>query len=160
MNKLASVSICLLLWSGFAVADPVLDEDIIEGIRAEFSLAMENADVATFQKYLYPGSKIIIDLDPSLSAGETEIGYEDYMAMLEMGLQLMKDAEMDEELLSISIDAENNQATLREKTTATMIIMGMKFQDATISETTFGVVGGEIKVLVAREQLISSGPVQ
>lgn len=160
MKKLVAITVLSLSWFGIAAADPVLNEATIESIRAEFSLAVENADTAPFAKYLHPGSKIFVDLDPSPSAGEMEVGYEDYMGMLAMALPMMQDAELYEEVLSISIDEENNQATLREKTIATMDMMGMKIRDESISETTFGVVDGEIKVLVARDQLVSTGPIE
>jgi len=160
MNKLASVIICLMLWSGLAVAEPVLDEATVKGISAEFSLAIENADIATFKKYLHPTSRIIVDLDPSNSAGEMQISYDDYMGMMEMALPMMQGSDIQEEVLSISVDQANNEAVIKEKTTAMMDIMGVKIKDVSISETTYGIIDGEIKVLVAKDQLISSGPVE
>ena len=160
MNKLASVMIGLVLWSGFAIADPVLDEDVVKGISAELSTAIENADIAPFKKYLHPTSKIIVDLDPSNSAGEMEISYDDYMGMMEMALPMMQGSDIQEEILSISVDSANNQATIKEKNIAVMDIMGVKVKDVSISETTYGVIDGQIKVLIAKDQLISSGPVE
>lgn len=160
MNKLASVMIGLVLWSGFAIADPVLDEDAVKGISAELSTAIENADIAPFKKYLHPTSKIIVDLDPSNSAGEMEISYDDYMGMMEMALPMMQGSDIQEEILSISVDSANNQATIKEKNIAVMDIMGVKMKDVSISETTYGVIDGQIKVLIAKDQLISSGPVE
>lgn len=160
MNKLASVLLCVVLWSGIAVAGPVLDEDTVKEISAEFKAAIENADIGPFRKYLYPESKIIVDLDPSNSAGEMEISYTDYMGMIEMALPLMQGSDIQDEILSISVDKAANQATITEKTTATMDIMGVKVRDVSVSETTYGVVDGKVKVLIAKDQLISSGPVQ
>lgn len=160
MNKLVSVSICLILWSGFAVAEPVLDEDTVKGISAEFTQALKEADIAVFEKYLYAGSKIVVDLDPSNSAGQMEISYDDYMGMMEMALPLMQDADIHAEVLSISIDDENKQATIKEKTTAMMDMMGVKIKDVSVSETTYGIVDGQIKVLVATDQLVSSEQVE
>jgi len=160
MNKLASVLICLVLWSGFAVAEPVIDEDTVKGISAEFMAAIENADIGPFKKYLHPTSQIVVDLDPSNSAGEMEISYDDYMGMMEMALPMMQGSEIQDEVLSISVDKAANQATVKEKTTATMDIMGVKIRDVSVSETTYGVIDGQVKVLIAKDQLISSGPVQ
>lgn len=160
MNKLVSVSICLILWSGFAVAEPVLDEDTVMGISAEFTQALKDADITVFEKYLYAESKIVVDLDPSNSAGQMEISYDDYMGMMEMALPLMQDADIHAEVLSISIDDENKQATIKEKTTALMDMMGVKIKDVSVSETTYGIVDGQIKVLVATDQLISSEQVE
>lgn len=160
MNKLASVLLCLVLCSGLAVAEPVLDEGTVKGISAELSLAIENADIAPFKKYLHPTSRIVVDLDPSNSAGEMEISYDDYMGMIEMALPMMQGSDIQEEVISISIDNANNQATVKEKTTAVMDIMGVKLKDVSISETTYGIIDGEIKVLIAKDQLISSGPAE
>ncbi len=147
MNKLVSVSICLILWSGFVVAEPVLDEDTVKGISAEFTQAIKDADITVFEKYLYAESKITVDLHPSNSAGQTEISYDDYMGMMKMALPFMQDADIQFEVLSIVIDNENNQATIKEKTTAMMDMMGVKIKDVSISETTYGIVDGQIKVL-------------
>jgi len=160
MKKLTSVIFCLILWSGFAAAEPVIDEDTVRGISAEFSAAIETADIATFRKYLHPTTRIIVDLDPSNSAGEMEIGYDDYMGMMEMALPMMQGSDIQEEVIAITVDEANNRATLKEKTTALMDVMGVKLKDVSISETTFGIIDGEIKVIVAKDQLISSGPVE
>lgn len=160
MNKLVSVLICLILWSGSAVAEPVLDEDTVKAISAEFTQALKDANIGVFKKYLYTGSKIVVDLDPSNSAGQMEIGYDDYMGMIEMALPLMQDADIQAEVVSISIDNENNQATIKEKTTALMDMMGVRIKDVSISETTYGIVNGQIKVLIATDQLISSEQVE
>ena len=160
MKKLTSVIFCLILWSGFAVAEPVNDEDTVRGISAEFSAAIETADIATFRKYLHPTTRILVDLDPSNSAGEMEISYDDYMGMMEMALPMMQGSDIQEEVLSISVDSANNQATIKEKNIAVIDIMGVKVKDVSISETTYGVIDGQIKVLIAKDQLISSGPVE
>lgn len=160
MSKLIPVLTCLILWSGFADAEPVLDEETVIGISAEFSQAIKDADITPFEKYLYPESKITIDMDPSLSAGQVDISYDQYMGMLEMTLPMMQEAEIQEEILSISVDPDNNEATIREKVSATMDMFGVKIQDVSITETTYGVVDGKIKVLVATDQLISSGPLE
>ncbi len=160
MNKLVCVAISLLLFSGYASANPTLTEDVIKGISAELKQAMENGDIAVFEKYLYPGSKIVIDMDPSNSAGQVEVSYDDYMQLLEMSLPLMQNAVLHDEVLSISIDDANNQATIREKTNITVEVMGIKVRDVSISETTYGIVNGQIKALAATDQLVSSEQIE
>ena len=156
MNKLVCVAVSLLLFSGHASADPTLTEDVIKDISVELKHAMQNGDIAVFKKYLYPGSKIVVDMDPSNSAGQVEVSYDEYMQLLEISLPLMQNAVLHDEVLSISIDDQNNQATIREKTDATIEMMGVKIRDVSISETTYGVVNGQIKALTATDQLISS----
>ena len=159
MNKLFAVFVCLLLTSGIASAETVLDEDVVRGISVELKQAVLDGDISVFKKYLYPGSKIVVDLDPSNSAGQVEISYADYMGLLEMSLPLMQGADISDEVLSVSVDAENNQATIKEKTIVIMEMMGVKIRDESISETTYGIVDGQIKALSATDELISSEPI-
>lgn len=159
MKKLFAVFVCLLLTSGIASAETVLDEDVVRGISVELKQAVLDGDISVFKKYLYPGSKIVVDLDPSNSAGQVEISYADYMGLLEMSLPLMQGADISDEVLSVSVDAENNQATIKEKTIVIMEMMGVKIRDESISETTYGIVDGQIKALSATDELISSEPI-
>ena len=156
MNKMTRILICLLLISGFATAETVLDEDAVIGISDEVKQAIKNGDLAVFKKYLYPGSKIVVDMDPSNSAGQVEVSYADYMQLLEMALPLMQEADIQDEIISVSIDEAKNQAAVKEKNTVTMDMMGVKMRDVSISETVYGIVNGQIKVLSATDQLISS----
>jgi len=158
MNKLICLTVSLLLFFSHASAEPKLTEDVVKAISVELTDAVKSGDISVFKKYLYPGSTIVIDMDPSPSAGQMEMQYDQYMQLLEMSLPLMKDAVLHDETLSISVDEVNNQATIREKTTATIEIMGTKVRDISINETTFGIVNGHIKVLTANDQLISSEP--
>ena len=160
MKKLVCVIVSLLLFSNYAAAEPKLTKDVVKAISVELTDAVKAGDISVFEKYLYPGSKIVIDMDPSPGAGEMELPYDQYMQILAMSLPMMKDAELHDETLSISIDDVNNQATIREKTTATIEIMGTKMQDVSINETTYGIVNGQIKVLTATDQLISSEAVE
>ena len=159
MNKLAPVVLGLLLFSATVSADPVLDEAVVKEVSAELKHAVLNGDISVFKKYLYPGSKIVIDVDPSPSAGQVEVGYADYMNLLEMSLPMMQGADINDEVLSIVVDSEKNEATIREKIVVVMDAMGVKVRDVSISETTYGVVNGQIKALVAMDQLVSSEPI-
>lgn len=160
MNKIKLVLFALLIASGSVFSDPVLDEAKVKEISEEFKQAMKNKDISVFEKYLYPGSKIIIDMDPKNNRGEKEISYDDYMKMAKMSLDMMSDSEIHDELLSITINKEMNEATIEEKTTAVVVMMGMKMEDISINQTTYGIVNGEIKVLVSQDQLISTGLVK
>ncbi len=160
MNKLVCVFVSLLSLSGHASAETTLTEEVVKGISIEMKQAVQDADITVFEKYLYPGSRILVDLDPSNSAGQTEVGYDEYMQLLKMSLPLMQDAVLHDEVLSIFIDDENNQATIREKTSVTIEMMGIKIRDVSISETTYGIVDGQIKAIVATEQLISSEQIE
>ena len=122
MKKLISVLVCLVLVSGVAAADPVLDEKTVKGISEEIKQAVKNNDLSVFRKYLYRGSKLVVDLDPSTSAGLTEVSYEDYMNLMQLALPLMRDADIQDEVISLSIDKAKNQATIKEKSNVTTYI--------------------------------------
>ena len=160
MNKFLPLLIALLVFSVHASANPVVDKAAVIAISAELSAAVEKKDLSVFRKYLYPGTRIVVDMDPDSEAGQMELGYDDYMAVTEMAFGAIESAEISEELLSVSVDEKANKATIEQKTTATMQVMGMKMRDVSINKTTFGVVDGQIKVLFAEDQLISSEPVQ
>lgn len=159
MKKIIPLMFALVFASGNIYADPVLNEETVEAISEEMTQAVLNNDFSVIEKYMYPGSEIIIDMDPAPGRGETKIEYDEYMKLTKMSMGMMKNPVIDNEILSIKIDGSKNEATIEEKTTAVMEMMGMKMRDVSISKTTYGVVNGEIKVLTARDQLISSGPV-
>ena len=160
MNKLVYLVTVFLLFSTPVSAEIALTEDVVKAISAELMDAVQEADISVFEKYLHPSSKIVVDMDPSPSAGQVEVEYEQYMALLAMSLPMMQNAELHEEIVSISIDEANNQATIREKVSATVEMMGTKVRDVSISETTYGIIDGQIKVITATDQLISSEVVE
>lgn len=160
MNKIMLALVVLVMSLGQAIANPVVDKAAVMAISDEMTAATKSGDMSVFKKYLYPGTMIVVDMDPANSRGQMEIGYEDYMALLEMALGAMQNADIHEELISISIDQANNQATVEQKTTATLEMLGVKMRDVSVNKTTYGVVDGQIKVLHAEDQLISSGPVE
>ena len=159
MKKIMPLMLALLVFSGHVHANPVVDKAAVIAISAELSAAVENRDMSVFRKYLYPDTRIVVDMDPASDAGQMELGYDDYMAVTEMAFGAMESADIQEEILSVSVDEKRNQATIEQKTTATLQVMGMKMRDVSISKTTYGVVDGQIKVLYAEDQLISSEPV-
>jgi hypothetical protein len=156
MNKLFAVLACSLLMSGVSAAETTLDENTTIAISEELQQAVKNGNLATFKKYLYPGSEIIVDLDPSAGVGETPVSYSDYISLLEMTLPMMQDAIVHVEVLSVSVDERSNQSTIRERNTVTMKMMGTTIRNVSISETTYGIVAGQTKVLSATDQIVSS----
>ena len=160
MNKLMPLLLALVVSSGPVIANPVVDKAAVMAISDEMTAATKSGDMSVFEKYLYPGTRIVVDMDPANSAGQMELGYEEYMALIEMALGAMQNADIHEELISVSVDEAKNQATIEQKTTASLEMMGMKMRDVSINTTTYGVVDGQIKVLYAEDQLIESGPVE
>ncbi|WP_444932939.1 hypothetical protein [Microbulbifer sp. JTAC008] len=150
----------LLLISATLFAEITITEEKIKGISKEFAKAMQNNDLSAIDKYMHPNTKIIIDMDPASNRGEKEISYDDYMNLTKVSMQMMQDVEIHDELISISINKESNQGTIEEKTTVVASMMGMKIEDISINKTTYGIIDGQIKVLVSQGQLISSAPIK
>ena len=154
-NIIMAVIVNLLAIS-FSYAEPVLNEETVKNISKELAAAVKNGDITIFEKYIYPGSRIIVDLDPALNTGKQEIPYDEYIKLAKMSLEIMKSADIHDELISITVDKDKNQATIEEKTTATFEMMGMKIEDVSLNKTTYGVVEGEIKVLITEDELLST----
>ena len=160
VKKLLPVLLALVVIPGTALAEPVVDEATVRAISKEFNKAIVNGDLSVFEKYMYPGSKITIDMDPAKDRGNMDISYDDFMQLTTMALEMMEGADVEDEVLSVSVDDASNQATVREKTTATVSMMGIKMRDVSIATTTYGVVNGQIKVLETQDELISSEAIQ
>lgn len=148
------LSVCL--FSASLMAEPVLDENKVRAISKEFTQSFKNKDFSAINKYIYPGSKIIIDVHPANNRGARKISYDQFLELSKMSMELSDKADVFEELISISVDRANNRATLKEKTTTIVEIKGKKQQDISVSNTTFGIVNGEIKVIFTHSRLISS----
>lgn len=156
MSRVSSFVLALIVIPVLAIAEPVVDEGTVRAIAQELNQSFVDGDISVLKKYMYPGSKIIVDTDPTVNRGQIEVDYDSFMQLTEMALKSMQEASAHDEVLSVSIDPEANQATIREKTTATMSMLGAKVRDVSISTTTYGVVDGEIKVLVVEDELVSS----
>lgn len=160
MIRKAVLFVVVMMICNSAFADEKITKEKLKSISQEFSAALKEGDFSVVEKYMHPSSKIIIDLDPANNQGEKELSYEEFMKIAKLGFEMMQNADVFDELISISIDTDNNQGTIEEKTTAVVEMVGMKIEDVSINKTTYGYIDGKIKVLVAEEQLISSGPIQ
>jgi hypothetical protein len=160
MFKYISVTWIFVLLSFNAYANPVLTEQKVRAISAEIAQAARDKDFSVIEKYMHPSSVIIIDLDPNPNAGETEVGYDEYMQLTRQSWGMVNNVDVSVEEVALSVDQGNNRATIREKSTIVYEMMGMKIKDVSIGETTYGVVDGQIKILKVADQLISSGPVE
>ena len=158
MKRLILVLVAVLPLS--ALANPVVDEATVRAISNEIADAVRNGDVAVFKKYLHPDSRIVVDLDPAINSGQQEIAYNEFMALTEMSMQAMESIDLHDEVISVSVDEAKNQATIEEKTIATVEMMGIKMKDVSLTKTTYGVIDGQIKVLSTEDNLISSEMLQ
>lgn len=160
MIRFTSLLVALALTPLSGLANPVLDEATVRGISAEVAQALRESDMSVLEKYLHSDSRIVIDLDPAINRGQQQISYDEYMALAAMSMQVMQSVDIHDEIISVSVDAANNEATIEEKTTAIIEAMGMTIKDVSLTKTTYGVIDGHIKVLSTEDQLLSSGPIE
>ncbi len=160
MTRVSTMLLALALMPVLAIAEPVVDENTVRSIAQELNQSFVDGDISVLKKYMYPGSRIIVDMDPAANRGQVEIDYANFMQLSEMALQAMQGASVHDEVLSVAVDSDANEATIREKTTATVSMLGTTVRDVSISTTTYGVVNGEIKVLVTQDELISTEVVE
>ena len=155
MNRFVILAAILAIASGSAFAEPVIDEGVVRAISAEMFQAVKEGDISIVEKYYYPGSKIVLDMDPADDAGRSEIGYEEFLMLAEVGIESMSGGEYMVEVTDVVVDEEKNQATIEESSTAVTEMMGVMLTQSSVSTTLFGVVDGEIKVLASEERLVS-----
>ena len=146
------------LFSAFANAqDKAFDEKKLKAISTQFITALEEKNLRVVKKYLFPGSKITVDLDPAPGKGQRQISYQQYMKVAELSVGLLGDIEFQPEFISLEIDEARQQATVHEKLTATSYMHGRAKQEITLNKTTFGYINGQLKVLSTEDEIVSSG---
>ena len=160
MNRFVILTTIIAIASGSALAAPVINEDIVRAISAEMLQAAKDGDISVVEKYYYPGSKIVIDMDPADGVGQSEVGYEEFLQVAEMGMEALSNAEFLVEITGVIVDGRKNQATIKEMSTVVSEIMGVMLTQVSVTETLYGVVDDQIKVLETQEQLVSIDVVQ
>ena len=155
MFRIVTLAAIALAASGYAFAEPIVNEATVRAISAEMLEAAKKGDASIIRKYYYPGSKILVDLDPAVGTGQSEVRYEDFLMLAEMGMASMANAEVAVEITRVSVDEARNEATVEEHSTIVAEMMGVMIAEVSVSETRYGVVDGEIKVLSADNRLVS-----
>ncbi len=156
-NTIHSISIIVLTLMASACHQhrSLLNSNNIRAINTELTDSFLQGDLSVIEKYLYHGTEIFIDLDPDPNQGLAQISLKEFRELAKMSLELIDDMEINEEIISIEIDSENDQATLVLKSHASTSIMGMTITENSISTTVFGLINGEIKILKTSDELIS-----
>lgn len=156
-SALAAALITLSSYSFSNEAKHSFNEQELKTISKKFITALESKNLRVVKKYLYPGSKITVDLDPAPGKGQREISYQQYMKVAELSVGLLGDVEIEEEFISLDIDEVTQQATVKEKLTSTSYMHGRAKQEITLNKTVFGYVNGQLKVLATEDEIVSSG---
>lgn len=164
MFKRLKLLVLISCFSWAAYAEIVIDKESVLRINKESYQAILDGDISIIEKYIYPETKIIIDMDPEKNKGETEISYENYIKMAKATMSMIKNpgvnVDYSEEVLSVSLDEQKNQVTVLSKSTTVTEMMGFKLEDISEDEAVYGIVGDQIKLLRFKNQLISSSPIE
>jgi len=144
---LLAVVFSAVAFSAAAPAAPELDEATVRSIVGDIVEAFNQRDLDVIKAYLYPGTKIVLDLDPAGGTSPVEIEHDRYLLMLEMGMGALEGSDIQHEILKLEVDPSSNTAFVGSRASTVADIMGVRVHEDTISETTYGIVDGEIKVL-------------
>ncbi len=152
-----TLSILLLSLLALSFAEPsiTLDQEKANTLNKELVQAMKDKDLSFIQKYMYSGSKITIDLDTSDKKGEKKITYDKYLDLTRRTIVKMGKSDVDVKLLSLSIDKEKNQITIKSKIKILTHDMGRNFKFVSTKKTLLGIVDNEIKIISSKDHLIS-----
>ena len=141
------------MFAGTASADIIIDEALLKKIDLELK---QSEDFSIFDKYIFPGTKILLDLYPDDDRGLTEMSYEKFREFSKLGFELMENFEQQTLSFTITIDTENNQGVTEEKSISVADMLGYRTEDEAITKITYGVLDGKVKILVFEETTISS----
>ena len=155
MLKIISLSFISLLLTAPAFSEPLLDQEKSEAINLEFMEAMRSKDVSIIRKYMFDGTKITVDLDPDIDAGEKQMTLEKYIDFTKRSIDKMGTSGVNVRLLGITLNEGRNQATLDLKVKVVTKNMGNNFQFVSTKKTVLAVVDEEIKIISSKDHLIS-----
>ncbi len=133
-----------------------LSKEQIIAIHDSFIVAFEQRDFSVYEKYLYADSQIYMDMDPAKDNELVKIELDDFKKIAAMSLQMAEQIDIADELLSVEINTEKNQATVVSKSTVSMSILGTNITEISKGTTVYGLVDGEIKIKSISDEMISS----
>ena len=150
--KFILLGLLILASASDAQNNSTFTEQKVKAINAEISDAIYQKDLSVLDKYLYEGTEIFIDLDPNPNSGEKQLTVKEYRELMEMGLMMIDDMEIKEDIVEIKINKKMDQARLKIKAHVSADFMGIKSTEESTSTTTFGLINGEIKILKIKQQ--------
>ncbi len=89
---LLAVALSAVACSAAPSAVPKLDEATVRSIVGDIVEAFGQRDLDVVKAYLYPGTTIVLDLDPTGGTEPVEIEHDRYLFMLEMGMGVLEDS--------------------------------------------------------------------
>lgn len=157
MRIIAVISLpaILLAFSSSVYAEIILNKALVKEINKELVEAMKAKDISIIRKYMYDGTRITIDLDPENNKGEKELSLEKYIDFTRRSIAKMGTSGVDAKLVSLSINEDQNQATVKLKIKVVTKNMGNNFKFISTKKTVLGIVDEEIKIISSKDHLIS-----
>ncbi len=155
LKKLIVLTIAAFVASAAQAQTQITEKDIKQ-ITDKIDQVVVTKDLAVLKQYLHPSAEIIVDMDPAPNTGQQQITYEQYMQVMQMGLQAIEKADVKTEILSLTINDEKTEAMVEQETTATMFVMGQTIKDVSRAKVKYGIINGQIKVLMSKNETVSS----
>lgn len=152
----------LLLVFIFAIFPPSLHaaspltEANLRLISNELAQASAAQDTQVLEKYFYPGSKVVLAPEPSKPQQSKQYSFAEYLELTKTSLRLVESKRTVDEILSIKIDKKRQRAHVKERLTSFTQTMGLTLKDVVLSNTTYGVVDHQVKVLSTHLRWLSS----
>ncbi|WP_223787406.1 nuclear transport factor 2 family protein [Marinicella meishanensis] len=125
-------------------------------INDSFVTGMREKDFSVYEKYLHESTLIYLDFEPGVDNKPVQVKLSEFKMLAQMSMRMTDDIQVDDEVLSVTVDRQNNQVTLVSKSTVTMDMMGTRVTDVSEGTTVFGLINGQIKILSVHSTLLSS----
>ncbi|MFC3192827.1 nuclear transport factor 2 family protein [Marinicella sediminis] len=133
-----------------------ITKERVIAIHESFIQAMHNRDFSVYEPFLFEGTQVYVDLDPAPDNELQKLALKDFRQLAEMSLQMVEELNIEDELLTIEINASGDQATLISKSTIQMSMLGTEVTEVSRGTTVYGLIDGAIKILSISDEIIST----
>lgn len=156
MLRCCLTSLVLCLFSAFTFAESPLTEANLRFISSELARASADKNTSVLEKYFYAGTKVVLATEPNHPETSKEYSFAQYLALSQTSSRLVESRQTTEEILAIKIDQKRQQAYVKERLTSLTKTMGLTLKDVVLSNTTYGVINQQVKVLDTHLRWLSS----
>jgi len=125
-------------------------------INESFVAAMRQKNFAVYEKYLHENTVIYLDFEPGVDNEPVQVKVSEFKMLAQMSMQMTDAIQVDDDVLSVTVDPQNNQVTLVSRSTVQMDMKGTRVTDVSEGTTVFGLIDGQIKILSVHSTLLSS----
>ena len=158
MRNLFAVFLFLAAFPAVAQNGP--DEAQVRQAVQDAKAAIVAADVEAWAQYFNEDSAITMDMDPVVGRGKRELDYATFLRVASVGIEGLENPEVVQTIESLERDEDTGDMLLVLQTSIRSDLLGMRMEEVTRSETRYGLLDGELRVVSYTEEVLSSGPIQ